>query len=592
MARPLVALFAALIPLTVVAADPPAPVGVTVADFTLPDAATGKPWSLADNTRAANATVILFVGTGCPVNNAYLPKLVKWHDMYAKKGVVFVAVNSHEVDDAKAVAAHAKEHGVPFPVLKDDGTKTAARLQVDRIPTAVVLDSGRTVRYFGRIDDQFTPGVHRDKATTREMANAIDAVLAKEEVKTPFAAAAGCKLTRDLEAQAGGVATRKGVEPVTYHKQVSRILQAKCQECHRAGEAAPFELLTYKQAKGWAGMIREVVADDVMPPWHADAPLGHFANDRRLSPEQKKTLLAWIDQGCPEGDATDAPEPRKYVTGWRFGREPDVVRAMDKTIDIPAQFAFGLTGMPYQYVLAGEPFAEDKWVQAVEVRPDYRAAIHHIIVFIVPPGKELHELREANLLNDGMLATYVPGDEPVVYPKGTARKLAKGSRLLFEVHYTPNGKAGKDRSAVGMIFADGKPEHEIHGRALANKRFAIPPGDANHQVKSKYTFKQDSLLTMMSPHMHVRGKAFKYELVTPDAKRETLLSVPKYDFNWQAAYTLATPKEIPAGATIECTAWFDNSKGNPFNPDPTKRVTWGNQTWEEMMIGFLDYRAK
>lgn len=592
MARPLVALFAALIPLTVVAADPPAPVGVTVADFTLPDAATGKPWSLADNTRAANATVILFVGTGCPVNNAYLPKLVKWHDMYAKKGVVFVAVNSHEVDDAKAVAAHAKEHGVPFPVLKDDGTKTAARLQVDRIPTAVVLDSGRTVRYFGRIDDQFTPGVHRDKATTREMANAIDAVLAKEEVKTPFAAAAGCKLTRDLEAQAGGVATRKGVEPVTYHKQVSRILQAKCQECHRAGEAAPFELLTYKQAKGWAGMIREVVADDVMPPWHADAPLGHFANDRRLSPEQKKTLLAWIDQGCPEGDATDAPEPRKYVTGWRFGREPDVVRAMDKTIDIPAQFAFGLTGMPYQYVLAGEPFAEDKWVQAVEVRPDYRAAIHHIIVFIVPPGKELHELREANLLNDGMLATYVPGDEPVVYPKGTARKLAKGSRLLFEVHYTPNGKAGKDRSAVGMIFADGKPEHEIHGRALANKRFAIPPGDANHQVKSKYTFKQDSLLTMMSPHMHVRGKAFKYELVTPDAKRETLLSVPKYDFNWQASYTLATPKEIPAGATIECTAWFDNSKGNPFNPDPTKRVTWGNQTWEEMMIGFLDYRAK
>jgi thiol-disulfide isomerase/thioredoxin/mono/diheme cytochrome c family protein len=566
------------------AADPPAPVGTRVADFTLPDAATGKPWSLADHTREANATVLLFVGTGCPVNNAYLPKLGRWHERYSAKGVVFVAVNCHPADDMKAVAEHAKANGIPFPVLKDDG-KTAARLQVDRIPTAVVLDSGRTVRYFGRIDDQFTPGVHREKAATREMANAIDAVLAKEEVKVPFVPAAGCKLTKE-------VAAAKGGEAVTYHKQVSRIFQAKCQECHRAGEAAPFELLTYKQAKGWAGMIGEVVADNVMPPWHADAPLGHFANDRRLTPAEKETVLAWVDQGCLEGDAKDAPPPRKFVSGWRLGREPDQVLPMNKTIDVPAQFAFGLTGMPYQYVMAGEPFAEDKWVQAVEVRPDYRAVIHHIIVFIIPPGKELHELREANLLNDGMLATYVPGDLPVIYPKGTARKVTKGSRLLFEVHYTPNGKAGKDRSTVGIVYADGKPEHEIHGRALANKRFVIPPGESNHEVKSKYTFKQDSLLTMMSPHMHVRGKAFKYELVTPDGKRETLLSVPKYDFNWQASYTLATPKDIPAGATIECTAWFDNSTGNPFNPDPKKQVRWGEQTWEEMMIGFLDYRAK
>jgi thiol-disulfide isomerase/thioredoxin len=578
------ALLTVLAPLTF-AADPPAPIGSRVADFTLTDTATGKPWSLADHTREAKATVVLFVGTGCPVNNAYLPKLARWHEMYSKKGVVFVAVNSHEVDDAKAVAAHAKEYGIPFPVLKDDGTKTADRLKVDRVPTAVVLDSGRTVRYFGRIDDHYAPGVHRDKATTREMANALDAVLANEEVKTPFVAAAGCKLASEP-------VVKKTGEPVTYHKEVSRIVQAKCQECHRAGEAAPFQLLTYKQAKGWAGMIREVVADDVMPPWHADAPLGHFVNDRRLTPDEKKTLLAWVDQGCPEGEVKDAPEPKKFVTGWRLGREPDKVIALDRPVSVPAQFAYGLAGMPYQYIVSDATFEEDVWIQAVEARPDYRAAIHHIIVFVIPPGKELTDLRGSDLLNDGMLATYVPGDLPVIYPEGTARKVAKGSRLLFEMHYTPNGKAGTDRSSVGMVFAKGPPKHEIHGRAVANRRFTIPAGDASHEVKSKYTFDKPVLLTMMSPHMHVRGKAFKFELVTKNGTRETLLNVPKYDFNWQASYTLAKPREIPAGATIECTAWYDNSKDNPFNPDPAKSVKWGQQTWEEMMIGFLDYRAK
>lgn len=584
MPRLVAALFAVTWMAAAFAADPPAPVGSRVADFTLTDAATGKPWSLADNTREANATVLLFVGTGCPVNNAYLPKLARWHDTYSKKGVVFVAVNSHAADDAAAVAKHAKEHAVPFPVLKDAGTKTADRLNVDRIPTAVVLDSGRTVRYAGRIDDQFTPGVHRDKASTRDMADALDAVLAKREVTTPFAAAAGCKLTREG-------AEKKAGEPVTYHKHVSRILQAKCQECHREGEAAPFQLLTYKQAKGWAGMIREVVADGVMPPWHADAPPGHFANDRRLTAEQKATLLAWVDQGCPEGDAKDGPEPRKFVTGWRLGREPDQVYKMDKAVSVPAQYAYGLAGMPYQYMTAGEPFAEDVWVQAAEARPDYRAAIHHIIVYVLPPGKKLEEVG-GDLLSGGMLATYVPGDQPTVYPPGTARKVAKGSRLLFEVHYTPNGKAGKDQSAVGLIFSKERPTHEVHGRAILNEKFAIPPGAANHEVKARYTFDKPVLLTMMSPHMHLRGKAFRYELVTKDGKRETLLNVPRYDFNWQSAYTPAEPKDIPAGATVECTAWYDNSKDNPFNPNPSKKVTWGDQTWEEMMIGFLEYRAK
>jgi thiol-disulfide isomerase/thioredoxin len=580
------ALVAVCLPLLAVAAAP-APVGVRVADFTLTDVTTGKPWSLADNTRDAKATVVLFTSTGCPVSNSHAPKLITWHKQYAKKGVVFVAVNSHNADELEAVAKHTKEYGLQFPVLKDDGTKTADKLQVERIPTVLVLDSGRTVRYFGRIDDQFSQGVHKEKATTQELTDALNAVLAGKEVKTAYEAAVGCKLTRETVAVAGAAERAK----VTYHQHVSRIVQSKCQECHRDGEAAPFQLMTYKQMKGWAGMIREVVADDVMPPWHADSARGHFANDRRLSPEDKTTLLAWVDQNCPEGDAKDAPEPRKFTTGWRLGREPDEVIRMKKPVKVPAQFAFGLSGMPYQYILAGEPFPETKWVQAVEARPDLRSAIHHIIVHIVPPGKKLEDL-DGEILGDGTLVSFVPGDQPTIHPKGTARKVEKGSQLLFEVHYTPNGKAGVDQSSVGLIYAKEKPTHEIRSTTAVNFMFKIPPGEDNHEVKATKEFPEAVILNSFSPHMHLRGKAFRYELISKDGKRELLLSVPKYDFNWQSAYTLAKPREIPAGSVIECTAWFDNSKKNPFNPNPAKAVEWGDQTWEEMMLGYIEYWAK
>jgi peroxiredoxin len=561
------------------AADPPAPLGAKVADFTRTDATTGKPWALAEGTRGAKATVVVFLNTGCPVGNASARKLAAFHKRYAGEGVAFVAVNSHTLDTAAAVAAHAKELALPFPVLKDDGTALADRFAVDRVPTAFVLDAGRAVRYVGRVDDQDAPGVHKPKATTRELGNAIDAVLDGREVTVPFAAPAGCKLTRERPPAAGAA--------VTFHKDVAPVLRAKCQECHRAGEAGPFALTSYTQARGWADMIKEVVAAGQMPPWHADAPLGHFANDRRLTPEQKATLLAWVDAGCPEGDPKDAPPPAKFVSGWRLGREPDRVIPMNRTIDVPAQYYFSLSrGMPYQYVEAGQPFAEDTWVQAAEVRPDFRAAVHHVIVFVIPPGGR--RALEGNF-SEHMLATYVPGDQPTVYPEGMAKKIPKGSQLLFEVHYTPNGKAGTDRTAVGLVLAKGPPEREARGTAAINEKFVIPPGAEAHEVKATRAFKTPVTLLSLTPHMHIRGKAFKFELVTPDGKREVLLNVPKYDFNWQVSYTLAKPRELPAGSKIECTAWFDNSPRNPSNPDPRARVRWGKQTWEEMMIGFVEY---
>jgi thiol-disulfide isomerase/thioredoxin len=542
-------------------------------------------WSLVEKSRGAKATVVLFLGTGCPVSTAYVPRLQELYQRYRKEGVVFVAVNSAADDDAATVARHAKDAGLPFPVLKDDGTTVADRLAAERVPTAVVLDAARTVRYTGRIDDQYTPGVHRPKATTRELGNALDAVLEGREVTVPATAAAGCLISRERRV------TAPAGDPVTYHKHAARVIQAKCVECHRAGEAGPFPLTDYKRAKAWAAMIREVVADGVMPPWHADAPPGHFKNDRRLTPAEKKTLLAWIDQGCPEGDPADAPPPPKFLTGWRLGREPDEVLRMAKPVDVPANSLLGL-GMMYQYVRVGEPFAEDKWVTAVEVRPEYRAVVHHIIAFILPPGATLRDIAGPDF-GAHILGAYVPGDQPIIAPPGMARRISKGSQIIFEVHYTPNGVPGKDQSMVGLVYAKGPPEKELYNLSVMNGRFQIPPGAEAHEVQSVHVFPEESTLLLLTPHMHLRGKAFKYELVTvgPNRReqREVILNVPKYDFNWQASYEFAKPMTVPAGAKLICTAVYDNSAKNPVNPDPSKRIRWGRQTWDEMMIGFVMY---
>lgn len=571
------------------AADAPAPVGSRIADFAATDAATGKPWTLAEATKDAKGTVVAFLSTGCPASTAYVPRLSDLSRKYAAKGIAFVAVYSHPTDEPADIVRHAKNTALPFTTVRDADMAVAKKFAVERTPSVALLDATRLVRYAGRIDDQFAPGVQKAKAGTSELANALSAYVDGLEIRTTHAPAAGCLLPRPKAEAATG-------EPITYHKQVARIFQARCQDCHRPGEAGPFPLLSYKSAKGWADMIREVVSDGTMPPWHADAPLGHFKNDRRLTPDEKKTLLAWIDQGCPEGNPADGPEPRQFLDGWRLPRPPEMVLKMNKPVQIPASYLGGLMGMPYQYVLAGEPFKEDTWIEGVEVRPEYRAVVHHIIAFILPQGRNLQDLARENNFGELMLGAYVPGDQPIVLPKGYAKKIPKGCRVLFEMHYTPNGKAGKDQSMAGILIRRTPPEQEVTSFAIMNGRFQIPPGDPHHEVKSVYTFPQESVVLSLSPHMHVRGKAFKYELITPGPdgkdKREVLLNVPKYDFNWQVSYELTKPLTVPAGARIECTAVYDNSAGNPFNPDPTRRVRWGQQTYEEMMIGFVEFYRK
>ena len=558
-----------------------------MADFILTNVSKKAEWSLAEASRDSKATVLVFLATGCPASTAYGPKLVELHNVFGDQGVTFAAIFSHPTDEPTDIATFAKSAGFRFPALHDADRSLAKKLAVERVPTAILLDASRTVRYAGRIDDQFAPGVHRGKATTKELINALKELLAEKEVTVKHVPAAGCLLPIEKSA------VEYSGKSITYHNQVVRILQNKCQSCHRPGEVGPFSLTSYKQAKGWAEMMKEVVTEGTMPPWHADAPLGHFSNDRRLSDTDKKTLLAWIDQGCPEGDPKSAPEPKKFITGWRLEREPELVISMNKSIPVPASYLGGLAGMPYQYVPAGLPFDEDKWVQAMEVRPDFRQAIHHIIAFLIPPGIRPEEALADASFGRYLLASFVPGDSPIVFPKGMAKKIPKGSWILFEVHYTPNGVAGNDCSKIGMIFAKEPPKIEAESLDITNHGFAIPSGASNHEVRSQHTFDKPATILSYSPHMHVRGKAFRYELITKDKdgkeSSELLLNVPKYDFNWQSSYIPTVPKSVPAGSRIECTAWYDNSANNPFNPNPKKKVYWGNQTWEEMMIGFVEY---
>ena len=574
----------------------PAPLGTRIADFTRPRPADGAPWSLVKESRNAKAVVVVFLGTECPVSNAYVPTLAALHKQFGPKGVVFLGVNSNPQDDEAAVARHAKEFGIPFVVLKDHDFAVADRFRAVRLPEAFVLDGSLAARYRGRIDDQIGKGVKRSKPSRNDLAEAIGEVLAGKPVSVPVTQVIGCPVPRPARVKAAGG------PPVTYCRQVARILQKNCQGCHRAGEAGPFQLMTYGDAAAWADAICEAVRERRMPPWHANPAHGTFANDRRLADADRTALQAWLDQGCPEGDAADLPPARRYVPGWSGG-EPDEVISMNKEVAVPAQAPRG--GLAYKYVLAGKPFARDRWVRAAEVRPGDRTLVHHVNVYVLrpgrkelPPGDELGERlgkqlfedpSEESLKDSPELASYAPGDFLFELPAGMAKRIPKGSQLVFELHYVPNGKARTDRSRIGLKYLDGPPRHEVFAGIAVNWKFVILPGVSNHRVVATTLLDRDSVLLSFSPHMHLRGKGFEYALVLPGGRREVLLSVPNYDFNWQTNYILDRPRRVPKGSKIECTAVFDNSSANPNNPNPRAFVYWGDQSWNEMMLGYFEY---
>ncbi len=395
--------------------------------------------------------------------------------------------------------------------------------------------------------------------------------------------------------------------PVTFYKDVLPVLQKNCQTCHRPGEAAPMSFLNYETARPWAKGIKTAVVTKKMPPWYADPHYGKFSNDRSLSQAEIDTLVSWADTGAPAGNPKDAPKPAEWLEGWRISK-PDAVLSMSVPFNVPASGT-----IDYQYIVIPTGFTEDKYVQLAEARPGNPALVHHIIAFIREPGspwlkdakpgipvvpRERQRQAEAsgnqNKNQDGggfggdFLAGYAPGTLPNTLKPGQAKLVKAGSDIVLQMHYTANGTAGSDVSKIGVVFATVKPTERILTLAAVNGNFAIPPGDPNYRVDSKITLQDDATLINLLPHMHFRGKDFEYRVTYPSGEKETLLAVPHYDFNWQLTYDLAQPKLLPRGTVIECTAHFDNSANNKYNPDPTKEVHFGEQTWEEMMFGFFD----
>ncbi len=560
-------------------------VGQLLPDGSLIDL-SGNPHRLSQLAKSHQAVVIAMTSTSCPLSKKYLPTLV---DLSRTSGddVAWLIVNPIATDKPDAMSAAAKRfesdgdagggEAAASDVIygHDPQAEFAARIGALTTTDVIVVDRSRTVVYHGAIDDQYGFGYSLEAPRQRYLA---DALAAMKSARAPLVAATeapGCTLATK---------SRPSIShDLTYHNRISRIVLQNCITCHRDGGAAPFELTTLDDVRAHAGMIEQVVERGIMPPWFANDAIGDksvdglspWSNDRSLAKDDKRDLLNWLAGEMPAGDSDDAPLPPQFVSDWEIGT-PDAIFQFDEPQAVKA------TGvMPYKDVDVQTDLAEDKWVQAIEIKPGERSVVHHVLVFVQGDG-EVHSDRT------GFWGIYVPGNSALVYPDGFAKRLPKHAKLRFQMHYTPNGTATTDRTSIGLVFSKQPPQHEVRVAGIFNDKISIPAGAENHQEIANLPIPAEARLLGLLPHMHLRGKAARYELISA-GKTTTLLDVPHYDFNWQLLYRYREPLPVQAGDKIRFTSWYDNSVNNPANPDPTKTVGWGPQTYDEMQVGYVEY---
>lgn len=393
--------------------------------------------------------------------------------------------------------------------------------------------------------------------------------------------------------------TKSAAAPPTFYKDVLPILQEHCQKCHRAGEIAPMPLVTYSETYLYAAAIQKKTSAREMPPWFADPSVGKFADDPSLTPEQIATLATWVIAGAPEGNPKDAPPPRQWAAGWIIPQPDDVV-TMTKPVEIPAR-----GDVEYTYEIVPTGFKRDEWVQTSEIRPSSRANVHHAVVYVRPPGSkwlahapigtpftaatltDAQDRKDAEWTDSEILLVFAPGSSPDEWPEGMAKFIPAGSDLVFQMHYVTKGLPATDQTSIGLVFAKQPPKQRVLTLQLTNDKFVIPPGVPDFRLEVHGTLPNDCTLLSFFPHMHLRGKRFEYNIVRRDGSVEPLLRV-NYDFYWQLSYRLAAPRILKAGTELQAVGWYDNSAANPHNPDPTVAVRWGDQTYDEMMVGFFD----
>ncbi|GMV99517.1 MAG: hypothetical protein AMXMBFR84_06560 [Candidatus Hydrogenedentota bacterium] len=531
-------------------------------DFLLIDQ-NGEAHQLSRYCADAKAIVIYSFSTKCDTSRADLPNLNALHQELGQQGVVFLFLDANKREKRGHVADIVADAGVALPILMDESQMVSRRLGFERNGEALV------------VEPKECGIVYRGAAAGLKAA--LEAVIAGKEVTSGEAS--------------NGTAIKYQPLPqeVSYVNDIVPIIENKCVSCHSPGNIGPFSFSSHRRVQTWGPMIEEVLMTQRMPPWHADEEVGAFSNARDLSAKETRTVLAWLDAGAPKDGDVDPLEAVEdmEMPAWSLG-EPDLLVELPEDQVIPASGVFD-----YRYFGVPSGLTEDKWVRAVEVRTNNRQVTHHVLVFLSEPNRRENEDDDEDDDNDGGLegffAGYVPGFHPQVYPKDSGKFLPAGSRFVFQNHYTATGKEEHERTQMALYFHDTPPAREFVTRAANNIDFEILPGDYNSTTTAEFTVDRDATLHKLIPHMHLRGKWFKYEAEYPNGKRELLLSVPAYDFNWQHIYELQKPKKLPAGTVIHASGGFDNSVRNPNNPDPTTTVYFGDQTFDEMFIGYLDY---
>jgi peroxiredoxin len=584
---PLLSLATALLPTAGRAGDPPPRAPAVVVDpdkLQLTDAADGKPYPLRQ-LAGPKATVVFFAGSECPVAQAYEQRLSQLAPELEARGVKLLAVSSNDGDTLDTLRAHRAAAKLPYPLYLDEGGRLAETVGAVVTSEVALLDpEGRAV-YQGRIDDQVSLAGRRASARQHELADAVDALLAGRPVAVPRTRAAGCYLARRPKAERAA--------DVTYAKQVAPLVQKYCVTCHRRGQAGPMALETYEQVAAWSRTVLDVLQRNQMPPSRLAPPdprYGEFLHMPEPTPQEIDVVARWVAAGAPRGAAgkppgkPPAPAPASRAkpdadadVDWLIG-EPDLVVSMPQTFTVPASGV-----VPYQYYDLMRYTGDERWVEAIEIRPTVRSVVHHANVYMDQP-----ELLTVGFDAGERWASYAPGRPPTTFPAGVARRLPKNAKLTLEVHYTPDGVEREDRIRIGIRFARKPPRYETRSIPLGTLNFEIPPHAASHEVTGTYTLKGDARIAAFTPHMHDRGKDFRYEAVLPDGTVRTLLSVPRYNFKWQFVYV---PKEmiaLPKGTVLRAIAHYDNSDDNPRNPDPSATVSFGYQTFEEMMFGFVE----
>lgn len=521
-------------------------------------------------------TVIAYTSTTCPVSKRYAPALSRLAREVAAQDLTMILVNPFASESREALQADVAAQGFTCAYVADGDDVFGKALEARTTTEVFLLDARRTLVYRGALDDQYGISYNLEAPRHRYVKEAVTALLAGQAPLVAATVAPGCELERD--ASTSGVTS-----DVTFHRDISRILQQNCVECHRDGGIAPFALDDAKEVLDRAKTIRRVINDGTMPPWFA-APAKEgpspWLNDRSLSERDRKALLAWTGSADkPLGDPADAPLPKPAPPGGWIHGEPDVIIEIPRTVAIQAEGR-----MPYVNLTAPTGLTEDHWIRGYEIQPGDRKVVHHVLTWMSEGeggGRRFDEL-------GGFFAAYVPGNAAQMFPEGFGKKVSAGSSMRFQLHYTPSGQATEDRTRIGLYFSKEVPQYEVKVTSLASHQLSIPAGAPDHEVVASKVVPADMTVLGFMPHMHLRGKSFRFEVVRPEGPMN-LLDVPRYDFNWQLSYRLKEPLFLPRGTQVRAVAHFDNSAANPANPDPTKTVKWGQQSDDEMMLGYVEF---